>query len=412
MLQSSNENKVQRPFGRFVLPSRKERRRQKEGDRQKSRDREAYGPRQHAEGKRRPGSRAAYDVPFEASGRRDEKTSGPDRGNRGRELFEKAIVMLALSIRPRNVLGRKESVELGQAPTPQAAVPPPGPNVLVTRDEGQLMVLVYENIVAFKDNFPIEFISYCPPERWQKTIERAVGWTLEIERQLKEGKQSIVVPAEAVFRLVDLEKCISAAKDARLSSTKVAFTISAVAALGGTLFGLTWLSLPAYLAGLALILGRPLAAKLNPEPQDPYRPSLEGNDCPHEDEEALGDHTDKAKVLERVIVCPRVKRERHHWGEVLPAPGPVEGSVCLAKGRFRVRVEGWAGDRILPAEGWSAVKNCEARKEIAVWQPCSLPARATIFGPIPEESGHEETYWIEYAGPLTAGTCRAAGPFG
>src|SRR5262245_1392720 len=57
-------------------------------------------------------------------------------------------------------------------------------------------------------------------------------------------------------------------------------------------------------------------------------------------------------VLERVVLSPWQDVQRHHWGIAYPSPGPVEASVCLKKGRFRVRVEGWEGDRIAPAPGW------------------------------------------------------------
>lgn len=138
---------------------------------------------------------------------------------------------------------------------------------MVSKEEGKLLVVVVENIVAFSREFPVEFNSYCPPERWQKTLQQVGGWTQEIERQIGQGRESVAVPAEAVFRLVDLERCISAARDARLSAAKLSFTISAVGAIGSTVLGLTWLGMPAYLAGLAILLGRPLLTRYYAEPQ-------------------------------------------------------------------------------------------------------------------------------------------------
>lgn len=284
--------------------------------------------------------------------------------------------------------------------------------VTVSREEGELLIVVVENIVAFAQGFPIEFNSYCPPERWQKTLQQVGGWTQEIERQLSRGQDSVAVPAEAIFRLVDIERCISAARDARLAAAKLSFTISAVGAIGSTILGITWLGMPAYLAGLAILLGRPLLTKYYAEPQEPYKPSLAGGDgC--EAEPDLGDHTDKAKILERVIVASPVI-QKHHWGYVRPSPGHLESAVCLSKGAFRVRVEGWTGDVVEPASGWTrvSIEKCTARKEIVVWEPCELAPRSTVFGPIVETSGHPETYWVEYMGPLTGGVCRRAGPFG
>jgi hypothetical protein len=318
--------------------------------------------------------------------------------------------------KPRNVLGAEELIELGQAPGTALPGSQPlgtGPRtVLVSRDEGGLIIRVVENIVSFSQSYPIEFQSYCPPDRWQDTLRQVGTWSHEIERQLKEGRQSISVPADAIFRLVDLEKCISAARDARLSAARLAFMIAAGGTVADIVFGLSWVGVPAYLTGLAIILGRPLMARISPEPQEPYRPAISGRECSGETGK-LGDHSDKRKVLERVLVCPRRQEEKHHWGRVLPKFGPVESAICLLKDRFRIRVEGWADDVVEPTKGWSRapLSECEARVELAVWQPCGEP-RSTAFGPVREDSGHEETFWVEYIGPLTEGICRRAGPFG
>jgi len=128
----------------------------------------------------------------------------------------------------------------------------------------------------------------------------------------------------------------------------------------------------------------------------------------------LGDHTDKRKILERVIVAAMEPVQRHHWGEVRPGHGPVQSATCLAKDQFRVRVEGWADDVVLPREGWTRVPSseCQARKQIAVWSPSGTSPRSTEYGPVPGGSGYEDSYWIEYLGPLTGGVIRVAGPFG
>src|ERR1043166_863784 len=78
--------------------------------------------------------------------------------------------------------------------------------VQVSREEGQLLIKVTENLVSFAQNYPVEFNSYCPPERWQTALTQVGTWTHEIERQLNSGAQSVSVPADAVFRLVDVEK--------------------------------------------------------------------------------------------------------------------------------------------------------------------------------------------------------------
>ena len=47
--------------------------------------------------------------------------------------------------------------------------------------------------------------------------------------------------------------------------------ISAGAAIGETLFGLSWLGLPAYIISLAIVLGRPLITRAKEVPAEPFR---------------------------------------------------------------------------------------------------------------------------------------------
>jgi hypothetical protein len=233
---------------------------------------------------------------------------------------------------------------------------------------------------------------------------------------LNANAQQIAIPAEAIFRLIDLEKCIAAAKDARMSSAKWAFGITAVATLASTFLGWKWASVPAYLAGLALILGRPLIAKFNPDPQAPYQPSLEGSRpkftlggcaAPKESEE----ERKRVKLLERVILPAEEGMKTYYWGEVDCMGGGPESSVCLEKGRFRVRVEGFAGDIVRPINGWTYSEDCgDAINTVGIWDRDY--ERPTEFGPIPERSIHHDTYFVEYIGPNTDGRVRRAGPFG
>ena len=329
--------------------------------------------------------------------------------------------------RPR--LGAEELIELGQsnllAPSvpssstfsPSVAPAAAARTIQISRAEGQLLIKVVENIVTFAKDFPIEFTSYCPADRWQSALTQVGTWTQQIESQINAGAKNVSVPADAIFKLVDLEKCISAARDARLASARWAFGISAVAAISGSLLGWKWMSTPAYIAGLAILFGRPLMAKYYPEPQDPYQPSLAGlagtkhglGGCaaPHETdvEKAM------AKIIERVVVPASPGIKRYYWGEVDCMPVGPEKAVCLKKDRFRVRVEGWSGDIVRPINGWEFSEDCEkALNIIGVWDEGAK--RETVFGPIPKESRHEETYWVQYVGPNTDGKIRIAGPFG
>lgn len=291
--------------------------------------------------------------------------------------------------------------------------------------EGRLLIKVTENIVAFSQSYPIEFLSYCPTDRWQKALTQVGTWTHEIERQLNAGAQTVNVPAEAVLYLMDLEKCISAARDSRLQSAKWAFTLSALGTIANVVFGLSWLTVPTYIGGLALLFGGPLLAKFNPQPQEPYKPVLSGQsthrNCLGGSCEMIAmklrqeekTNPNRRKVLERVIVAPGEKIQRHHWGTVRPRPGSSESAVCLAKGRFRVRVEGWAQDVVVPSGDWEFTNpdDCNGNIVLAVWTPDRQPGESG-WGEAPEKSGHERTYWVEYVGPLTGGKIRRAGPFG
>ncbi len=302
---------------------------------------------------------------------------------------------------------------LGQQTARGTAVATSAPRaVSLSRQEGEMIVRVVESIIAFAKGFPLEFHSYCPMKRWEEVLKKTGEGTAQIESQLASGQDAIFVSADTLFATMDLEECASGARDARLSSAKTALIISAAGAAGETLLGLSWLGLPAYIISLAIVLGRPLVAMAKEFPAEPFRvDSLEGADC----RPSLGDHTDKAKIIERVIVSPDVGIERHHWGTVSPGRSGIPGAMCLSKGKFRVRVEGWADDRITITNGWyqAPLSSCmTARNEIAVWSPCGSPPRDTGFPPVPEDSGHEETFWAEYVGPLTGGTCRKAGPFG
>lgn len=338
--------------------------------------------------------------------------------------------MQVVNVRPRrHSLGAEELIELGQTlPSPRVSAPEAaGRNIVVSPEEGRLMIAVVENIISFAKDFPIEFTSYCPTDRWQSALTKVGTWIQEIEAQLQAGKTSISVPAEALFHMVDLEKCVSAARDARLSASRWAFTISAGAGIVSTIFGISWLNIPAWIAGLAILFGRPLYARYQATPESPYAPALSGRGalsrrCGLSGQcaiiaEKLAEEEKKdpnrRKVLERVVVFPEEGVQRHHWGIVKPSPGAVSGTKCLAKGRFRVRVEGWGDDEIIPSDGWSFTDpdDCDGQIVIAVWTE-GRDTTDTSWGEISQDSGHENTYWVEYIGPFTAGKIRRAGPFG
>jgi len=322
-------------------------------------------------------------------------------------------------------LGAEMLIELGATvaspsvppPTAPAVKPPASQLVQISADEGNLVIKTVENIVNFSQDFPIEFTSYCPTDRWQETLTQVGTWSHEVERQIKAGAQTVSVPAEAIFRLVDLEKCATAARESRLTAAKWAFSLSAGGTIANVLFGLSWITVPTYIAGLAILFGGPLIARMRAQPEDPYKPSigctkshqLSGCAAPYESEE----EQKMIKLVERVILVERPGRREHWWGSVDCNPGGAQASTCLKKGRLRVRIEGWEGDTVNPAPGWEFSTDCEegSLNVIAVMET-GAEIRETGFGAVPEKSRHKETYWVEYIGPKTGGIIRRAGPFG
>lgn len=269
------------------------------------------------------------------------------------------------------------------------------------------MVRVVEAIVKFAQDFPLEFSSYCPVERWQPVLDQVGTGMSKIESQLQQNTSYIQVPADLVFATTDLEECVTGARDARLSSAKIALTISAIAAGAQILLGIGWLSLPAYIISLAVVLGRPLATRFKSQPAEPFQVGDARHAFPHKDARR------RVKLLERVII-ERGGEQHFHWGSVLPAQGQGEGTVALALGDFRVRVEGFDLDRVTPSAGWRRVPvsdATEALHEISVWTSGDLPPRSTLWGSVADRTRHRQGYWVDYTGIRTRGLLRRAGPF-
>jgi len=329
-------------------------------------------------------------------------------------------------LRPRYSLGAEELIELGRVAAPPRKLGAPNTGlpspqtVTITANEGKLMLQVAQNIVQFSQDYQIEFQSYCPSDVWQAALEDVGTWTHEIERQLSTGASQIMLPADTVFRLVDLEKCVSAARDARLDTARTAFTISAIGAIADFVFGISWLGTTAYVTGLALLLGRPLIARFYPSPQSPYAPAMAGRrrcmsgTCElirmkmEEDEKK---NPDARRVLERTLISD-LPNELHYWGTVAPDPsGPT--SICLQKGRFLIRAESDSGIAVSPLGDWKIARDgeCWGSINIAVYDK-SIDSGRLSDAELNQDSGHEKTYWVEYWGPLTQGRVRRAGPFG
>lgn len=175
-------------------------------------------------------------------------------------------------------LGAEELIELGQLPSTSPSSSPSlrARAVALSAVEAKLLISVVESLVSFASDYEVEYQAYCPPDRWKKSMEEVGTWSVEIDQELKGGATQVTIPADMILRLVDLEKCVSAARDARLSSSRWAFTLSAIGAIADFAFGITWLGVPMYIAGLGLLFGRPLYAKYQAKPLEPFAPALSG----------------------------------------------------------------------------------------------------------------------------------------
>lgn len=287
----------------------------------------------------------------------------------------------------------------------------------LSRSEAEMMVRIFTGVTKFAQDFPIEFFAYCPSKKWQAVIDKAANGVATMQNRLRTNVPVIYVPAETITAIIDLGECVSGARDARLSSGKLAMMIAAGGVIGQSVFGLKYLATPAYIIALILSLGKPATAFVKEDVAEPFKPDVQTTTTAMAimSGAQLGDHTDKAKIIERVIVTPEFRTQKFHWGTVTPTSFEAPASTCLVKGEWRARIEGWVGDEVTLTDGWRYAENSEcvhARNEIGVWSPCSTTHRHTGFPPVSLYSVHEHSYWIEYFGPLTEGSCRRAGPFG
>ncbi len=290
---------------------------------------------------------------------------------------------------------------LGQA----TAGAPPATTVVLTPTQGEQIVRTVEAIITFAEDNPIEFHSYCPPSRWQDVLDQVGRMTQSIETQLSQSRTSILASAEALLALLDIEECVTGARDEKLSASRRSLAVSAFGAIAGTLLGIKWLAIPAYLVSIAIVFGSPALAAVKEDPPEPFK--IDGP--------SLGHHTDKETIVERVILSAPGEERHFHWGIARNGTGPKEEAACLVKNEFRVRVEGLAGLEVFPTEEWTPGSSADCaggRNEIAIWESCDMDPRVTTFGAVPKKSKFFRTLWTDYTGPLTQGRCRRAGPFG
>jgi hypothetical protein len=146
--------------------------------------------------------------------------------------------------------------------------------VTISREEAQMLARIVESVAKFAKDFPLEFYSYCPPDRWKPVLEQAGQGIHDVQSQLSAGHDPIIVSAGVLTSVMDIEECVSGSRDQRLDSAKWALGISAAGAIAQTVFGISWLALPAYITSLAIVLGRPLWEMVKPNPAGPFKPDV------------------------------------------------------------------------------------------------------------------------------------------
>lgn len=143
--------------------------------------------------------------------------------------------------------------------------------VALSPAEAEMLVRIVKGIVSFAKSYPLEFYGYCPMTRWQGVVEKIDAGIGQVAAQLDAKKNPVLADGDAIMSAMDLEECISGAKDARLSTGKWTLTLSAAGAAADTLFGISWLALPLYIISLALYLGRPIIERVKEVPAAPFK---------------------------------------------------------------------------------------------------------------------------------------------
>jgi len=129
----------------------------------------------------------------------------------------------------------------------------------LTREGAELLQRTIDGIVEFAESYPIEFSAYCPADRFDGILP-IIGRAQETitAQLLDEGRQNIIVPKDAALAVLDMEECISGAKDRRVTNTRLAFVTSVGGGIVASLVGLSIIKTVAVIAGIGFLVVKPI----------------------------------------------------------------------------------------------------------------------------------------------------------
>ena len=148
--------------------------------------------------------------------------------------------------------------------------------VRLPAEGARLLLRTIDSIVKFAQDFPIEFTAYCKPERFERVLKTLATTQVMVRTQLDRGDDPVTVPEEAALSLLDMEECISAAKDKRVDNTRLAFITLGGGSLAAWLTGFDPIATVASFAGVGFLLAKPFVESTQLAESDVFRQSLSG----------------------------------------------------------------------------------------------------------------------------------------
>ena len=101
------------------------------------------------------------------------------------------------------------------------------PVLRLDRQEAELFVRSLGAIVEFAGSYPLEFHVFCSPSKFEGAIKIVSEAERTARKQLEEGRTSVAIRGDAPLALMDLQECVSGAKNERLENARAAIFTSA-----------------------------------------------------------------------------------------------------------------------------------------------------------------------------------------
>ena len=117
-----------------------------------------------------------------------------------------------------------------------------GETIILTPEEADLFLRTLDGIVAFAKDYPLEFQAFCNPEKFQGVIDVIAKAEGALRAQITSGTRERRIESDAVGALLDLEECVTGARDARLANARIALFTVVGGGIAASLLGLSALS--------------------------------------------------------------------------------------------------------------------------------------------------------------------------